>query len=108
MRCDILPQVRNDLSGKPLEDAPEDKSLPICWRGTHPFKSLHDVKKYFKPFALRFTKTKNTEMQLPPETYLIISVSIQLNLGFFAGFCFMNYVFNKVFSRNMAMFALGF
>lgn len=69
----ILALVRNDLSGKPLEDAPEDKSLPICWRGTHPFKSLHDVKKYFKPFALRFTKTKNTEMQLPPETYLIIS-----------------------------------
>lgn len=108
MRYFFLPQVRNNLRGKPLEDAPEDKSLPVCWKGPRPFKSLHDVKKYFNPLALRFTKTKKAQIQLAPEAYLIITVSIQLNLGLFAGFCFINYVFNKLFFRNMAMFALGF
>ncbi|KAA0055449.1 aspartic proteinase Asp1 [Cucumis melo var. makuwa] len=69
----ILALVRNNLRGKPLEDAPEDKSLPVCWKGPRPFKSLHDVKKYFNPLALRFTKTKKAQIQLAPEAYLIIT-----------------------------------
>ncbi|KAG6602107.1 Aspartyl protease APCB1, partial [Cucurbita argyrosperma subsp. sororia] len=69
----VLALVRDDLKGKPLEDAPEDKSLPICWRGPQPFKSLRDVKNYFRPLALHFTKTKNAQIQLPPESYLIVT-----------------------------------
>ncbi|KAE9446491.1 hypothetical protein C3L33_21614, partial [Rhododendron williamsianum] len=41
--------MKKDLRGKKLEDAADDQSLPICWKGTKPFKSISDVKNYFKP-----------------------------------------------------------
>lgn len=65
-------QVRKYLNGKLKETA--DESLPVCWRGAKPFKSIFEVKNYFKPFALSFTKAKSAQLQLPPESYLIISV----------------------------------
>lgn len=68
-------QVTQDLKGKQLKRATDDPSLPICWKGAKSFKSLSDVKKYFKPLALSFTKTKILQMHLPPEAYLIITVS---------------------------------
>lgn len=40
--------VVNDLNGKPLKDATEDQSLPICWKGNKPFKFVRDAKYYFK------------------------------------------------------------
>ncbi|KAI4337837.1 hypothetical protein L6164_016206 [Bauhinia variegata] len=65
--------VTNDLKGKKLNRATDDTSLPICWKGAKPFKSLADVKNYFKPLALSFTKTKNVQLHIPPEAYLIVS-----------------------------------
>lgn len=44
----IVTLVRNDLKGKPLKDATEDQSLPICWKGNKPFKFVRDAKNYFK------------------------------------------------------------
>lgn len=74
-------QLRNDLKGQPLRDAPEDKTLPVCWKGSKVFKSVADVKNFFKPLALSFTNSKNAQFQIPPETYLIISVSF-LDISF--------------------------
>jgi len=67
-------QITNDIKGKPLSRATEDPSLPICWKGPKPFKSLHDVTSNFKPLVLSFTKSKNSLFQVPPEAYLIVTV----------------------------------
>jgi len=68
-------QVTNDLKGNQLKRATEDPSLPICWKGSKSFKTVNDVKNYFKPLALRFKKVKNSQMLIPPEGYLIVTVS---------------------------------
>lgn len=73
-------QVNNDLNGKPLSRATDNQSLPICWKGAEPFKSISDVNMYFKPLALSFTNSGNVQFQLPPEAYLIITVSYLLSL----------------------------
>lgn len=72
-------QIKKDLNGKPLKDAAEDKSLSICWKGKKPFKSVVDVKNYFKPLVLSFTNAKNVQLQLSPEAYLIVTVSTSAN-----------------------------
>ena len=60
----------------------DDNTLPLCWKGRRPFKSLNDVRKYFKPIALSFANggKAKTQFELPPEAYLIISVSPTLIL----------------------------
>ncbi|KAA8546427.1 hypothetical protein F0562_002834 [Nyssa sinensis] len=79
-----LSMVKKDVNRK-LEDAVEDGSLPVCWKGTKPFKSIHDVKNYFKPLVLSFTNAKNIHLQLPPEAYLIITVNGNVCLGILNG-----------------------
>ena len=67
-------QVRKDLNGKQLQGV-KDTALPICWKGSRPFKSVQDVRNYFNTFALSFTGAINIQLQLPPEAYLIVTVS---------------------------------
>lgn len=70
-------QIMRDLIGTPLKLAPDDKTLPICWRG--PFKALGQVTEYFKPLALSFTNRRNSvRLVVPPEAYLVISVSTSI------------------------------
>ncbi|CAM8980225.1 unnamed protein product [Rhodiola kirilowii] len=76
--------VRKGLNGK-LKDAVEDKTLPICWKGLRPFKSVQDVKSYFKPLQLKFTKTKNSQLEIPPESYLVITKHGNACLGILNG-----------------------
>ncbi|XP_015575383.1 aspartic proteinase Asp1 isoform X2 [Ricinus communis] len=77
--------IRKELSGKPLRDAPEEKALAICWKGTKRFKSVNEVKSYFKPFALSFTKAKSVQLQIPPEDYLIVTNDGNVCLGILNG-----------------------
>lgn len=70
-----MSQIKKEINGKSLKDAAEDKSLSICWKGQRPFKSVGDVKNFFKPIALSFTNAKNVQLLLPPEAYLIVTVS---------------------------------
>lgn len=65
-----------------MNDAIDDSTLPICWKGKKPFKSITDVKDLFKPLVLSFTKPKKVQFHLPPEAYLIITVSRSLNDAF--------------------------
>ncbi|XP_027329859.1 aspartyl protease APCB1-like isoform X5 [Abrus precatorius] len=81
----IVDLVTNDLKGNLLKRATEDPSLPICWKGAKSFKSLSDVKKYFKPIALSFTKAKNLLMHLSPEAYLIVTKHGNVCLGILDG-----------------------
>jgi hypothetical protein len=74
------------LNGKPLTDTKDDKSLPVCWKGKKPLKSLDEVKKYFKTITLRFGNQKNGQLfQVPPESYLIITEKGRVCLGILNG-----------------------
>lgn len=69
-------QVKSDLAKKPLKEQ-YDPSLPVCWRGQKSFKSVYDVKKYFKTLTLKFVNGgQRASLEMPPENYLIITVSI--------------------------------
>ncbi|TKY74262.1 Aspartic proteinase Asp1 [Spatholobus suberectus] len=81
----LVDLVTNDIKGKPLSRATDDPSLPICWKGPKPFKSLNDVTNYFKPLALSFTKSKNSLLQLPPQAYLIVTKHGNVCLGILDG-----------------------
>jgi hypothetical protein len=82
----ILDLIRKDLNGKPLTDTKDDKSLPVCWKGKKPLKSLDEVKKYFKTITLRFGNQKNGQLfQVPPESYLIITEKGRVCLGILNG-----------------------
>ena len=68
-------QIGNDLKGKPLKDVKEDKTLAICWKGAKPLKSVLEVKNLFKTLTINFKNgRKNSQLQIPPESYLIVSV----------------------------------
>ncbi|XP_027339204.1 aspartic proteinase Asp1-like [Abrus precatorius] len=81
----LLDLVTNDLKGKPLNKATEDPSLPNCWKGAKPFKSLGDATNYFKPLLLSFTKSKNSQLNLTPEAYLIVTKYGNVCLGILNG-----------------------
>ena len=72
--------MKEELTGKSLKETLDDETLPLCWKGERPFKSLDDVREYFKPIALSFANDeKDTQFELPPEAYLIISVKFHPN-----------------------------
>ncbi|XWS21649.1 hypothetical protein CRYUN_Cryun30bG0072500 [Craigia yunnanensis] len=77
-------KVTRGLYGKPL-DTVQDKALPICWEGTKPFKSIHDVKNYFSTLTLSFTNTRNIQLRLQPEAYLIVTEHGNACLGILNG-----------------------
>uniref|UniRef100_A0A0A9GT24 Aspartic proteinase Asp1 n=1 Tax=Arundo donax TaxID=35708 RepID=A0A0A9GT24_ARUDO len=62
-----------------------DPSLPLCWKGQKPFKSVFDIKKEFKSLLLSFASGKNTVMEIPPENYLIVTKNGNVCLGILDG-----------------------
>ncbi|KAG8378247.1 hypothetical protein BUALT_Bualt08G0117800 [Buddleja alternifolia] len=81
----VVSLIKRDLNGKQLKDATDDKSLPVCWKGSKPFKSIRDAVSYFKPLVLNFTDAKNVHFQLRPESYLIVTVHGNVCLGILDG-----------------------
>ncbi|KAK9054257.1 hypothetical protein SSX86_025335 [Deinandra increscens subsp. villosa] len=81
----LVSMLMNDIKGKQIYNANEDKSLPVCWKGSKPFKSVQDVKNIFKPIVLSFAKSKNVRFQMDPEAYLIISKYGNACLGILNG-----------------------
>lgn len=71
----IYLQVTENLRTSPLTKYPGDPYLPLCWKGPKGYESVDEVKGYFRNFAISFPKAENVQFQLPPEAYLIISVS---------------------------------
>ncbi|KAI4320560.1 hypothetical protein MLD38_034028 [Melastoma candidum] len=80
----ILGQVKADMTGKPLKEVAEDNSLPICWKGAKPFKSISEIRAHFKPLVLSFTKSK-VQLPLLPDAYLIVSKLGNACLGILNG-----------------------
>ncbi|KAI3732057.1 hypothetical protein L1987_63254 [Smallanthus sonchifolius] len=83
----LLYLVTKELSGKPVREAVEDRTLPFCWKGRRPFRSIRDVSKYFKPLALRFSSgwRSKTQFEIPLEGYLLISSKGNVCLGVLNG-----------------------
>jgi len=69
----LLLQLKGELS-RTLKEV-SDPSLPLCWKGKKPFKTVLDVKKEFKSLVLSFANGKKALMEIPPENYLIVTVS---------------------------------
>ncbi|KAL6219902.1 hypothetical protein ACLB2K_007660 [Fragaria x ananassa] len=79
--------LKRELNGKPLKETSDDRTLPLCWKGRRPFKNIREVKKYFKPIALRFAigRKDAAQFELSPEAYLIISSKGNVCLGILDG-----------------------
>nr|XP_029122473.1 aspartic proteinase Asp1 [Elaeis guineensis] len=82
---DFLSAIKRDLSRQPLTETSDDKSLPLCWKGPKPFKSVLDVIKYFKPLILSFGNGRKARMEIPPENYLIVTKKGNACLGILNG-----------------------
>ncbi|KAJ6821016.1 aspartic proteinase Asp1-like [Iris pallida] len=82
----FLSALKKDLNKTPLKEAFEDTSLPVCWKGSKPFKSVLDVKKYFRGLLLNFgSGRKAVQMEIPAENYLIITKHGNACLGILNG-----------------------
>ncbi|WCJ37758.1 Eukaryotic aspartyl protease family protein [Euphorbia peplus] len=84
----LVSSLKKILNGKPLKEAEnDDQTLPLCWKGKKPFRSVREVKKYFKTFTLKFTSggRVKTQFDFPPEAYLIISYKGNACLGILNG-----------------------
>lgn len=79
-----LSLIKSGLARKPLSTT-SDTSLPVCWKGSKPFKSIDEVKGYFSPLALSFSQAKNIAFQIPPEAYLLITSRGNVCLGILNG-----------------------
>ncbi|XP_020220699.1 aspartic proteinase Asp1 [Cajanus cajan] len=83
----LISWLRKDLVGKPLKEAHVDQTLPLCWQGKRPFRSVYEVRKYFKPITLGFTSNGRNKapFEIPPEAYLIVSNMGNVCLGILNG-----------------------
>ncbi|KAJ4953459.1 hypothetical protein NE237_030291 [Protea cynaroides] len=81
----LISALKKDLAGKPLKEEPDDNTLPLCWKGAKPFKSIANVKNYFSSAVLTFTSGKKAQLEITPESYLIISSHGNVCLGILNG-----------------------
>ncbi|XP_068647044.1 aspartic proteinase Asp1-like [Aristolochia californica] len=80
----VVSAVAKGLSGK-FKEALGDKTLPLCWTGPKQFKSVVEIKKYAKLLPLVFSFGKKQQLEIPPESYLIVSGKGNVCLGILNG-----------------------
>ncbi|GMH21605.1 hypothetical protein Nepgr_023447 [Nepenthes gracilis] len=81
----VVTLINKDAAESALKPAPEDKTLPYCWKGRAPFRYMAEVERFFKPLALRFPNAANVEMEMPAKSHLIISSHGNACLGILNG-----------------------
>uniref|UniRef100_A0A7C8ZDM8 Aspartic proteinase Asp1 n=3 Tax=Opuntia streptacantha TaxID=393608 RepID=A0A7C8ZDM8_OPUST len=83
----LISLMTRELHRTSLKDAVDDDTLPVCWKGKKPFRSIRDVRKYFKPLALSFANGGRSaaHFDIPPENYLIVSIKGSVCLGILNG-----------------------
>ncbi|XP_042507520.1 aspartic proteinase Asp1-like isoform X2 [Macadamia integrifolia] len=81
----LISAVKKDLVGKPLREAADDSTLPLCWRRAKQFKSVGEAKTYFSSVVLSFGGGRKTQFEITPESYLIISTDGNVCLGILNG-----------------------
>eukprot|EP01018_Ginkgo_biloba_P005941 Gb_41746 [translate_table: standard] len=71
----LVSTVKENLIGTQLQQDSSDSTLPLCWRGQKPFRSVADVSQYFKPLTLNFKSSSSQitskRLEILPEGYLI-------------------------------------
>ncbi|KAJ4819044.1 hypothetical protein LUZ62_031610 [Rhynchospora pubera] len=80
----LVSAVKSDIGDK-LKVASNDPSLPLCWKGQKPFKSISDVRKYFKSVVLSFVNGKKSLLEIPPDNYLVVTEYGNACLGILNG-----------------------
>ncbi|KAJ4965358.1 hypothetical protein NE237_017207 [Protea cynaroides] len=81
----LISAMKKDLVGKPLKEAPDDNTLPLCWKRAKPFKFVAEAKSYFSSVVLSFGNGKKAQLEITPESYLIVSKSGNVCLGILNG-----------------------
>ncbi|XP_057832398.2 aspartyl protease APCB1 isoform X2 [Cryptomeria japonica] len=86
---DALVAAVKESIGKQLVLDSSDRVLPLCWQGKKKFRSIADAKLYFKSLTFNFKSTspytRNAQLVIPPEGYLIISAKGNVCLGILDG-----------------------
>ncbi|QHN82994.1 aspartic proteinase Asp1-like [Arachis ipaensis] len=95
--------LNKELAWKPLKEAHDDHTLPQCWHGRRPFRSIHKVRKYFKPMALSFAGggRSKAQFEIPPEAHLIISNMGNVCLGILNGSEDLNLIGGEVIGKEV-------
>ncbi|XP_043718857.1 aspartic proteinase Asp1-like isoform X2 [Telopea speciosissima] len=81
----LITVVKKNLLGKPLKEAADDHTLPLCWKRAKAFKSVGEAKTYFSSVVLNFGGGKKARLEISPESYLIISKNGNVCLGILNG-----------------------
>ncbi|XP_020530678.1 aspartyl protease APCB1 isoform X2 [Amborella trichopoda] len=83
----LISRLRKDLAKTSLKELPigPHSTLPLCWRGTKAFKSLSEIKGYFKPLVMNFKNGKRARFEISPEGFLIITSQGNVCLGILNG-----------------------
>nr|ABR18371.1 unknown [Picea sitchensis] len=81
----FLSVVKENLSGKQLEQDSSDSFLSLCWRRKEGFRSVAEAAAYFKPLTLKFRSTKTKQMEIFPEGYLVVNKKGNVCLGILNG-----------------------
>lgn len=85
----LLSSIKENLSGKQLEQDSSDSFLPVCWRRKKGFRSVAEAAAYFKPLTLNFRSTpshlKRKQMDILPEGYLVVNKRGNVCLGILNG-----------------------
>ncbi|KAK8967026.1 Aspartic proteinase Asp1 [Platanthera guangdongensis] len=78
----LISVIRRDASKTSLKEAPEEKALPMCWKGAKPFSSVLELSKYFGSLILGFANGGyRAGMEIPPENYFIVTKQGNACLG---------------------------
>lgn len=82
----LISVFRNVVSKTSLKEAPEEKALPLCWKGAKPFSSVLELGKYFQSLILGFESGgSQARMEIPPENYFIVTKQGNACLGILNG-----------------------
>ncbi|KAL2630064.1 hypothetical protein R1flu_014750 [Riccia fluitans] len=76
--------VREGLEGSGLEQDTSDKTLPLCWRGKAPFRTLSEASSYFQPITLNFGTSwllASKFMIVVPQAYLVLTPQGNVCMG---------------------------
>ncbi|KAG6556379.1 hypothetical protein Mapa_002322 [Marchantia paleacea] len=76
--------VQEGLEGSGLERDTSDKTLPLCWRGKTPFRTVSEASRYFQPVTLNFGTSwflASRFMIFIPQAYLVITPQGNVCMG---------------------------
>jgi hypothetical protein len=80
----FIEAVQKGLEGHGLVRDLDDKTLPYCWKGKTPFRSVTEASHHFQPITLNFGTSwflASRQMTIIPQSYLIITPTGNVCMG---------------------------